>query len=323
MKWYEGFRINPLDPLLSAKNPALSYFVSLDLLADAIPPIESLWELPEPARLLKKQNNNGSWTYPGKTSDVELGTNHDLLQTFRNLRYLVEKYGFTIQHSSICKAAEHILSLQNKEGDIRGILGNQYMPYYMGAILELLIKAGLHKDARVEKAMHWLLDMRQEDGGWIIPLQMYKITYLYEVSRDAPILPDRSKPFAHLTTGMVLRAFAAHPAFCQKVEVRKAGELLKSRFFQQDAYTGHKSKEYWYKFSYPFWWTDLLSAMDTLSKLGFTKEDKYISRGLNWFIDNQNEQGLWKAYYESKVDPEANLWVTLAVCRVFKRFFDG
>ena len=32
--------------------------------------------------------------------------------------------------------------LTKPEGDIRGILGNQTMPYYHGALLELLIKAG-------------------------------------------------------------------------------------------------------------------------------------------------------------------------------------
>jgi hypothetical protein len=41
---------------------------------------------------------------------------------------------------TIAKAAEYIFSNQMYEGDIRGILGNQYMPYYHGAILELLIK---------------------------------------------------------------------------------------------------------------------------------------------------------------------------------------
>jgi hypothetical protein len=54
------------------------------------------------------------------------------------------------------------------EGDIRGMLGNQYAPYYTGAMLSLLIKAGFAHDPRIEKGMRWLLKMRQDDGGWVI-----------------------------------------------------------------------------------------------------------------------------------------------------------
>lgn len=44
--------------------------------------------------------------------------------------------------------------------------------------------------------------------------------------------PDRSKPFSHLVTGMMLRAFAADPSWHDAPEVGRAGELLASRLFQ-------------------------------------------------------------------------------------------
>jgi NAD(P)-dependent dehydrogenase (short-subunit alcohol dehydrogenase family) len=36
-------------------------------------------------------------------------------------------------------------------------ISNQYMPYYQGAILELLIKASYADDARIEKGLDWFL----------------------------------------------------------------------------------------------------------------------------------------------------------------------
>lgn len=320
MDWPKHFRINPLIPLGSAQNPALRYWITRDVLEIPVEPRDVLWSLPEPCRLIKKQLTDGSWKYPGKPSNADLGTNYFLLETFRTLRILVEKYGFTRAHPALEKAAEYVLSCQTEEGDIRGILSNQYMPYYMGCLLELLIKAGYEQDRRITKGLNWLLYMRQNDGGWIIPLQMYKITYLNEVANTNPIPPVYEKPFSHLATGMVLRAFASHPDFRIIPEIRKAGSLLKSRILKQDAYNDHKSPKYWAKFQYPFWWTDLLSALDTLERLGFSREDADIARGLDWFISNQSDSGLWKAYYEKR--PERDEWVSMAVCRTFRRFFE-
>src|SRR5690606_35623004 len=114
-----------------------------------------------------KQQADGSWRYGSKSYSPETGTQYDLLETYRNLRLLVEMYGFTRDHPSLTNAVEYVLTYQTDEGDLRGIIGNQYMPYYHGAILELLIKAGIGNDVRVIKGLDWLLSMRQDDGGWI------------------------------------------------------------------------------------------------------------------------------------------------------------
>lgn len=158
-----------------------------------------------------------------------------MLETFRQLRILVDKYAFNRSHPCLQKAVEYIFSCQTVEGDIRGILSNQYMPYYMGAILSLVIKAGYGDEERTIKGLNWLLSMRQLDGAWFIPLQAYKITYLNEVALKPPIALDRSLPSSHLATGMVLRAFAEHEGYRQRSEVLQAARWLKSRFFKTDA----------------------------------------------------------------------------------------
>ena len=135
------------------------------------------------------------------------------------------------------------------------------------------------------------------------------------------IKPDRSKPFSHCITGVVLRAFAAHWKYRNTKETKIAGGLLKSRFFQPDRYPDRRAASFWTKITYPFWFTDILSSLDSLSLLGFSKNDSQIEKALDWLTTNQKENGLWKSSYEKAKDREIHLWVSLAICRMLKRFY--
>ena len=313
---------NPVPALLAAGDTALAYFVRRDLLGEPLGPASMLWELPEPQRILRKQQADGSWRYPGGNPASTPGSNYALLETFRSLGILVEKFGFDRGHPAIRAAADYLFSCQTAEGDIRGILGNQYMPYYHGAILELLIKTGYAEDARVVRGLEWLLALRQADGGWIVPVQAVPAK---QRTRDLwpgqAIPPDRARPFSHLATGMVLRAFAAHPAYRRHPDALAAAALLKGRFFLADKYGDRQAPAYWVKFQCPFWWANLLTGLDILARMGFQADDKDIRRGLDWFAANQGPDGLWEHGYGAGKGAHAlRLWVALAVGRVFGRF---
>lgn len=325
LNWLARLPINPIPALLAWEDPALCYFLQRDLLEAEVDPVDSLWELPEATRLVSKQREDGAWKYPGKTIHPEYGTNYYLLETYKTLRLLVENYSFDRTRPTIEKAADFIFSCQTSEGDIRGIIGNQYMPYYHGALLELLVKAGYQDDSRVARGLDWLLSMRQDDGGWIVPAQLVPASQKTGTFwKGAPLPPDRTQPHAHLATGMALRGFADHPEYNRRPEVIAAGTALKNRFFQPDKYNDRKTRAYWFKFQYPFWWNNLLTALDTLSKLGFTQEDPGIANGLDWFLTNQEEDGLWPTGYGSGRKAESNRrWVGLAVCRVLKSYYIG
>jgi hypothetical protein len=322
MSMLETLPVNPVPSLLAWDDAALQYCVQRDLMTQAIAPITSLWESYPAIKLINSQQPDGSWRYHGTPVNAEAGTNYNLLETYRNLRILVEMYGFTREHPVLRLSAEYIYSCQTDEGDIRGILGNQYMPYYHGAVLELLIKAGYGDDPRVIRGLTWLLAMRQDDGGWLVPAQgipANQKTNTFWLSD--PIPPDRVKPHAHLATGMVLRAFAAHPAYRRMPEVIKAGKALKKRLFRADKYNDRKAPAYWLKFQFPFWWTSLLTALDTLFWLGFDKHDVDIANGLDWFATHQSADGLWETGYGSGKSAQENRhWVGLAICRVLKHF---
>ena len=171
------------------------------------------------------------------------------------------------------------------------------------------------------KGLRWLLSMKQDDGGWSIPLRTIKNIRYSDVVDGTTIEPDRSKPFSHLVTGIVLRAFSAHEKYRKNKDVIKAGKLLMSRMFKKDRYPDRKGEEYWERFSYPFWWTDLLSVLDSASLLGLNREEPGIEKALDWFLSRQEHSGLWhlkllKDRYRDQV-----YWIALAICRVIKRFY--
>src|SRR5664279_1627092 len=168
--WLDIFRYNPIVPLVEYNDKAVSLAAQRDLLGKKIS-LQDLWLLTEPINILRRQNKNGSWEYPGAKEHIRTKENYNQLETYRNLGVLIEKFGFTNQHSAIQNAAEYLFTFQTREGDFRGIYGNQYTPNYSAGIAELLIKAGYGRDKRIKKLFKWLISIRQSDGGWAIPFR--------------------------------------------------------------------------------------------------------------------------------------------------------
>jgi hypothetical protein len=321
-KWRAQLKFDPLPMLMASGNKAVAYFTRRDLLGEAGDPVETLWCLPEAEKILRRQQSDGSWKYPGGREQVRRPEDYNQLETFRNLGWLVEKYGFDRRHAAIRQAADFLFSHQTEEGDIRGIMGTQYATHYTAGMLELLVKAGFADDPEVEKGMQWLLMIRQDDGGWAFPLRAANVSYAEAMKLAAPIQPLRSKPFSHLLTGVVLRAFAAHPRYRNSLEAVEAGKLLLSRFFKSDKYIDRGDKSYWQKVSFPFWFTDILSALDSLSLIGFTTAEAEIETALGWLGELQREDGSFQLeILKTGSDGHLPAWVCLAVCRVFRRFY--
>jgi hypothetical protein len=325
--WQEQLPINHVPILLDSGESTLVYFTRRDILGELVPPIASVWESPQAQKLIKKQLADGSWEKSGAKAEIYPPWHYKLVETFKRFRILVEKYQFTRDHPVINGAAEFLFSCQTEEGDIRGFIGNQYATYYTGYVLSLLIRAGYEDDPRVEKGIDWLLSMRQNDGGWTIPILTrkydrktgYRLTSRYAETVE----PNRAKPFSRNWTDMVLRALAAHSSYRKSAEAQAAGALLKATFFKPDAYSSYKSPRYWIIFA--FWWPNLLTALESLVRLGFTKDDPDINRGLQWFYENQQPDGLWKLENHKEVSPrdrEERLWLALSICRLLRKYYD-
>ncbi|NLG29361.1 MAG: hypothetical protein GX557_15735 [Chloroflexi bacterium] len=328
--WRLQLTHDPVPALLSAGDEALTFFVRRDLSGEDAGTVESLWALPDAKRILRAQLPDGSWRKRGPAKHAAI--NDALIETWRQLRVLVAQYGFARENPLAAAAAEYLFSCQTKEGDIRGMLANQYATYYTGAILATLIEAGYADDVRVSRGLEWLLSMRQTDGAWSVPMITFTLDretqYRLASEFAEPLQPDRSKPFSHNATGMVLRAFAAHPTYRRSQEARHAAGLLASRFFQPDAYTSYHDAGYWVRFEYPFWWNNLVAALDSVTLIGLSREEEPVQRALQWLREHQEADGLWKVSY--KPHPERadaarartmRPWIGLAICRVYARLY--
>jgi hypothetical protein len=330
-KWLAQLKFDPTSTLASSGIEAIVYFTKRDLLEEEVTPINQIWKLSEVQNTLGKQQSDGSWKYAGKKTVSYPVFHYPLIQTWKNFRVIVEQYELTKKQEAVRKAAEFLFSCQTEQGDIRGMLANQYATYYTGAIMAHLIRAGYEDDVRVEKGFRWLISMRQDDGGWTIPILTRKFNRktIYRLTSEYadPVEPDKTKPFSHNWTDMVLRAFAAHSEYRKCREARKAADLLKSRFFLPDVYSSYKAASNWVRFA--FWWPNIVTSLDSLSLMGYSKDDPDIRKALNWLVENQLSNRLWGiTYVEGKKEGqcmnkktrEMQLWLTLTIARIFKRF---
>lgn len=308
-------RRDPIRSLLAADDAALRSMARRELLGETTPEI-TLAELPGVRRAAARQQPDGRWKYPGGKPGIRSRAAYDQMETYRQLGVLVCKFGLDRQHPAVAAAAGFLSSCQTEAGDYRGIYGRQYTPNYSAAITELLIRAGYEGSAQVENALRWLLGMRQDDGGWAIPTRTLGMSLNVMLTARETFEPDRSRPSSHLITGIVVRALAAHPGYRHSADTRRAAELLKSRFFRRDVYPDRAAPSNWLVFSYPFWWTDLLSALDSLARIGFSADDPGIDPGVAWFVDNQESSGLWNTGRNRPKGPHSDLWVGLAICRM-------
>lgn len=311
---------DPVPWLRSTNDTAIATFVRRDLLKEKVD-VRALWELPEPQRLIGRQQADGSWRYPVKKPPP---LNYDLYETFTTLGTLVNKYGFDRRHPAVEQAAQYIFSCQTAAGDFRGIYGSQPAHTYTPALMEVLIEAGYGKDPAIGRAFRWLLATRLDDGGWAIPARTRdkKLVKDWGTVLSGPeIEADPTRPFSHMVTGMVLRAFAAHPRYRSSFEAIRAGELLKSRLFKRDRYADRQGPEYWTKFTYPFQFTDLLTSLDSLGKIGLSKRDPDVARALGWFRQRQEPDGSFALTMCRGIsDKRLPFWLGLALCRALLRF---
>ena len=311
--------------LLARGNLPILYWLKKDILEVPVDrEHKNLQKFAARIRIIKSQRPNGGWCRRRYEGDPRWEKTYFIVETLRNVLKL-RNFGCSYEDEELKKAIKFMFSTQTKTGDFRGAYLNEFAPTYHALTLETLCLYGLDKDERTQKGFRWIIKNRQNDGGWVIPYRTIdqeelKSRYNFEAqSKLEPIKPDRSQPFSHLVTGMVLRALAASPTWRKSKEAWKAGELLLSRFFQEDKYDDRWLPSYWEEITYPFWATDILSSLDSLSTIGFPADNEKIQVALDWLISKQAKQGYWEAG-NKKTTLEDHLWVTFAVLRVLKKF---
>lgn len=231
--WVEALQFDPVPPLLASTNAAVSLLARRDLLGDSVDAVDAPWQSPDVTHLVQRQLPSGAWRYPNPRRALRSVDQYNLLETYRVLGELVEKHGLDRRHPAIRRASLYVLRHQSADGDIRGIYGTQYSPNYTAGFLELLTKAGLASRPQVQRGYRWLLSVRQNDGGWAIPLRTAGHNFRPATRQARTIQPIRDQPSSHLVTGVVLRALVVHPRYRRAPAAHTAGAPLVSRVFKR------------------------------------------------------------------------------------------
>lgn len=299
--WRGLLKVDPIPILLKENDIGLKNRVLRDILnknknAEKEPVIDDI----QYKEIARKQKPDGSWRESGTKKSEE---NWTFITTLRSLYILLDR-GSGWGDEVFEKGAGFLLGTQTPDGDFRGAYGPDIpAPCYTGMVLEVLLRGNCPFEMQIEKAFEWLLDVRRNDGGWAI-------------------LELRSKskhdPSSHMVTGMALRGFASDTKKRFAKEAKRAGQFLAERIFTPDNYPDRRAVEYWGKLSYPFWFTDALSALDVLSRLGFDLSEGRMQRAFDWVIKQQDASGYWKSnFHRDALEPDP--WLTYAVIRTIKK----
>ena len=97
------------------------------------------------------------------------------------------------------------------------------------------------------------------------------------------------------------------------------GRLLASRFFRPDKYVDRGTSEYWEKVTFPFWFTDIVTALDTLSRMEWSMEPA-IAAAIDRLRRRRRKDGTLLLKIVRGKLPDLPWWICLAICRSCQRW---
>jgi hypothetical protein len=301
--WRARLASDPIPRLLREGSPSVLARIRRDLIDDSeAPGLDEVWGYPEVKALVKKIEKDGS--FAPKAPEKALGPIDfaTALSTLRGLDRLADlgvrageggepgKDGAPAKPAKppkeLLKSVDFLLSSQASDGGLAAlaITDSPKVPakmpalHFQGWAISALCRVGFETDPRVEKGLQFLIERRQDDGGWA----------WRGVRTDSA-----ARPSSHLITGMVLRAFAASGARRASREARRAAELLATRFLQPDRYPDRKAPSYWEILTEPRFYTDVLDALDTVTAIGLGKENSGVRTAEAYLRSRQAIDGLW------------------------------
>jgi hypothetical protein len=330
--WRARLASDPIPRLLREGSPSVLARIRRDLIDDSeAPGLQEVWGYPEVKALVKKIEKDGS--FAPKAPEKALGGPRfaTALATLRVLDRLAD-LGVRVEGETcpdpLKKSVDFLLASQEEDGGIADLAlaeapkarAKTVALHFHGWAVSALCRLGFDSDSRVDQGFRYLLERRQDDGGW---------------AWRGVRTESAARPSSHLVTGMVLRAFASAPVRRGSREARRAGELLATRFLQPDRYPDRKAPSHWEILTEPRFYTDVLDALDTVTAIGLGKENSGVRTAEAYLRSRQSSDGLWypgppPTKAESfggiskpgKRDPkevELAIWLTLRVLVVLRR----
>jgi hypothetical protein len=186
-----------------------------------------------------------------------------------------------------------------------------------GNMATALIRLGYGRDARVKKALEWLVQIQNKDGGWLCPYWQAHV---------------KDKHGCFFGTICPLEAFSVVKKEMLTKEMKAAAEraaefILMHRLFKADHHDYTIINRHWLTLTFPtFISYNILRGLDVLTKLGYI-EDERLNDAVEALLKKQQADGTWILESSPVGRLQANLepvskpskWITLIALRTLKR----
>ncbi len=318
--------------LLEENNPSVRFLTLTTLLDRALddPEVltarESIMTQGVVAKLLEKQNSDGSWVDPGKFyTDKYHGAVWNLITLAEFAadpsNEQVKKAGEFILHSSFnpenggFSTAE---SARTKSGLVSLII-----PCLTGNMVYALIKLGFLEDERLGKAIEWILTYQRSDDGEERP----PLGEMYDRYRSC-----WGSHSCHMGVAKTLKALSAIPEPKRDARVNaKIQELadyfLKHRIYKKSHHPEEIAKPGWMKFGFPLMYqSDALEMLDIFASLKIHAPE--LDDTIDLVRRKQTVEGVWNlenSYSDRMLvtiehQGKPSKWITLRAVRALREY---
>ncbi|MFX1352313.1 MAG: prenyltransferase/squalene oxidase repeat-containing protein [Promethearchaeota archaeon] len=219
----------------------------------------------------------------------------------------LEKYESLIEKGKKLPTREEWISSKVFESQLSCLTGN---------MVAALIRIGYADDPRVKKAVRWLVEIQNQDGGWLCPYWKAHIndTHGCFYGTICPLEAFSEIPKRNLTKEM-------------KQTIEMAAEFFLMHYlFKADHHNYKVINESWLKLSFPWFYRyNILRGLDILGKLGYT-EDERLDDALMVLLQKRLPGGKWilestpSGRMHVSIDRvgKPSKWITLIALRVLK-----
>ncbi len=313
---------NPIEWLLEPDNPSVRYLTMRDILGlksndpELVRAKIDILSDDRVRRIFSKQKPEGYWEDPRKPYNPKYkGTYWQII--------ILSQLGLDKSDERVRRACEFIYQFQLEEGGFstyeRSGAWQQIREYEMscltGNVAASLIRLGYGDDDRVTKALNWLVEVQNKDGGWLCPYWKAHINDKHScfMGTIAPLDAFSEMPKSKLTNEM------------ESIIDAGVEFLLMHRLFRADHHGFKVIKNTWLNLSFPSFFYDILRGLSVVTKLGYVNDER-INDALELLLLKQGSDGRWvldsspigrmHATLEQKGEPSK--WITYNVLKVIK-----
>jgi hypothetical protein len=348
--WKCVLKADPVNWLLERENPSVRYFTLRDVLgySEKDPEVEeakaAVKHYKKVSKIFGKQKPEGYW------ESAEQPYQPKYKSTYWQIMIL-SQLGLDKTHERVRKACEYIFRFQLEEGGFsefraegakreylwvkeRALKRGKEPPPFGGWVEEKvreyetscltgnvaasLIRFGYAEDDRVRRALNWLVDIQNEDGGWLCPYWKAHIK-------------DKHGCFMGTITPLDALSEVAKEKRTQgmKSAIERGAEfLLMHRLFKADHHQFRVIKKSWLKLGFPWFFYDILRGLSVVTKLGYSLDER-IDDALEILLQKQNSDGKWilestpSSRMQTNLEPRGkpSKWITLHALKVIKRIY--